>query len=416
MKTEIWVYAHWIGMENPECIGILSAQQEKTRKTFSFRYDTQWLKSKKPIVLDPDISWFSGQQFPFKKENFGVFSDSMPDTWGRTLMKRREFQLAKQNNTQPKNLFDIDFLLGVFDETRMGAMRFKTDPDAAFLDANASMPTPPWARIRELQHAAKMFENDNTTDGINEWLNILIAPGSSLGGARPKANVATEDGQLWIAKFPSKADDIDKAQWEFLAYQLALSAGIQMSESKLEHIADRYQTFFTKRFDRHFKSRIHFASGMTMTGKSEESLRDAPGSYLDLVDFIDRNGAQPDLDLAQLWRRLLFNIMISNTDDHLRNHGFLLSEKGWILSPAFDINPSVDKKGLALNIDTTNNDLEIELAMKVGEYFRLNKTQMDSIYLEVGSAVRNWKKIASSIGISRKDQELMGGAFRVQTR
>jgi serine/threonine-protein kinase HipA len=273
------------------------------------------------------------------------------------------------------------------------------------------MPIPPWARIRELQYAAKMFENEKDPDISNDWLNILIAPGSSLGGARPKANLLSEDGQLWIAKFPSKADEIDKAQWEFLAYKLALNAGINMSESKLEHISDRYNTFFTKRFDRRSQQRIHFASGMTMTGNSEESLRDSPGSYLDLVDFIDRNGAQPDLDLEQLWRRMIFNILISNTDDHLRNHGFLLSEKGWILSPAFDINPSVDKKGLALNIDMTNNDLEIELALGVGEYFRLNRTQMDHILKEVIKAVKNWEQVANSIGISRKEQQLMRDAF-----
>lgn len=246
------------------------------------------------------------------------------------------------------NLYDIDFLLGVYDETRIGGLRFKTDFNGDFLDNDNSFPTPPWTSIRELQNAVYQIENDNNTD-IKKWLEIILAPGSSLGGARPKANILDENNELWIAKFPSKNDDYDKGAWEFLAYLLAKDAGIHMSESKIQKIYNPYHTFFTKRFDRQGSKRIHFASAMTMTGYNENILRESSASYLDIAEFITNYGCNIDENLKQLWRRIVFNIMISNTDDHLRNHGFILTKNGWILSPAYDINPSIDKSGLAIN-------------------------------------------------------------------
>lgn len=401
-KTDIWVYAHWIGMPEPKCIGILSAQQAKGKKTFGFEYDNQWLKSKEQQLLDPDISWFSGTQYPQGKRNFGMFLDSMPDTWGKKLMMRR----AK------KTLYDVDFLLGVFDESRMGALRFKPSPDGPFLDNNSKYSIPHWTHIRELQKGAMALDAEE--DDADKYLNILMAPGSSLGGARPKANVLDKSGHPWIAKFPSKTDDIDKALWEYLAYQLAISSGIEMSESKIEKISGRHHTFFTKRFDRKKTDRIHFASAMTMTGNNEDTIRDKPTSYLDLADFIQFSGTENEKDLHQLWRRIVFNIAISNTDDHLRNHGFVLTSSGWRLSPAYDINPSTDKNGLALNIDTKDNALSFELARSVGEYFQLSLTQMDKILLDVIKARDKWQKIAGRIGIPRNQQEIIAQAFQVK--
>jgi serine/threonine-protein kinase HipA len=412
-KTDIYVFAHWYGMSEPKKIGILSAQQAKGKKAFSFSYAPDWISSKEQQIVDPDISWFKGPQYPNNKENFGVFMDSMPDTWGRTLMKRRAAQRAKESGEQATNLYDIDFLLGVFDETRMGALRFKLDEEGPFLDSNNGMPTPPWSTIRELQHAAKVLESDEDNEDVKKWLTILFAPGSSLGGARPKANILDDAGDLWIAKFPSKGDTVDKAAWEYLAYKLALKCGINMSESRIEKVAGNYHTFFSKRFDRFGGSRIHFASAMTMTGQNEDTIKVNPASYLDIAEFLQYNGAQNKNDLNQLWRRIVFNIAISNTDDHLRNHGFLLTEKGWILSPAFDINPSTEKSGLAINIDTNNNALEFDLAKSVGEYFQLNVKNMDAIIDEVKEAVRSWKQIAQEIGISKAEQSLMNSAFRV---
>ena len=410
-KTDIYVFAHWKGMSEPKLMGLLSAHQAKGRKTFSFEYAKEWINSGQQILVDPDIQFFNGIQYPNNKENFGVFFDSMPDTWGRTLMKRRAVIDAKAIGETPKTLYDLDFLLGVFDECRMGALRFKTSLEGHFLDDNAIFPTPPWTSRGELQEAVSNLENDHGSDAIKKWLSILLAPGSSLGGARPKANIRDNEGNLWIAKFPSVADDIDKASWEYMAYCMAVDCGIEMSECKIERLNHKHHTFFAKRFDREKNVRIHFASAMTMTGNNESTIKSITPSYMDLVDFIQNYGVDVNLNLHQLWKRIVFNIAISNTDDHLRNHGFLLCEKGWTLSPAYDINPSIDKSGLSLNIDTESNALDFELAKSVGMYFRLNEKEMDDIIQQVLNVVRGWRKYASKIGISKSEQDYMEGAF-----
>ena len=411
VKTDIYIYAHWVGMEEPTEIGVLTATQAKGKKTFSFKYHVEWIKNPNFFLLDPDLGKFSGLQYPSGKENFGVFMDSMPDNWGRTLMKRRAAELARNEKKTAPTLYEIDYLLGVNDESRMGALRFKLDRNGPFLDDNHERPTPPWAHLRALQDCVDRFEQDQDEDGIKEWLEILIAPGSSLGGARPKANIIDDKGQLWIAKFPSKNDNVDKAAWEFLAYELAINAGVEMSESKLEYLIGAYGTFLTKRFDRNGKERNHFSSAMTMTGNSEGAIAEEVG-YLDIAEFIQGNGVDIEKDLNQLWRRMIFNIAISNTDDHLRNHGFLLTDKGWRLSPAFDINPSVDKHGLAITIDGNSNALEFDLAFQVGDYFRLNIEQMNTVFAEVRRSVETWKKVAAKLKIPRGQQELMVAAFK----
>ncbi|EHQ28125.1 type II toxin-antitoxin system HipA family toxin [Mucilaginibacter paludis] len=410
-KIDVWVYAHWRGMSAPKLIGILSAHQAKGKKAFSFSYDKEWITTKEQLLLDPDIAWFGGHQYPTGKENFGIFMDSMPDTWGRTLMRRRAAIFAQEQGKKSPVLYDIDFLLGVHDMSRMGALRFKTAPEGDFLDNDPIFPTPPWSSIRELQYGASLIESNENANEVKKWLAMLMAPGSSLGGARPKANILDEQGHPWIAKFPSKNDTIDKGAWEYLAYQLAVNAGIAMAESKIEKVAGKYHTFFTKRFDRQGHERIHFASAMTMTGKNEDLIRDEAPSYLDIVEFIQFSGATVVEDLHQIWRRMIFNIFISNTDDHLRNHGFILKEEGWRLSPAFDINPSVDKNGLALNIDMDNNALNIDLAKSVGQYFRLGVKEMNIIIDEVQTSVSTWERLANEIGITRSEQMLMRRAF-----
>jgi len=410
-KTDVWVYAHWKGLIEPMLIGTLSAHQAKGRKAFSFEYDKLWINSQAQFLLDPDIAWFTGTQFPIGKENFGTFMDSMPDTWGRKLLQRRAAQKAREEGNKTPTLYELDYLLGVHDSTRMGALRFKLDPSGPFLDNDNHSPTPPWAYIRELQHSAEIFENTESAADDKKWLDLLIAPGSSLGGARPKANILDQNDHPWIAKFPSSNDTTDKAAWEYLAYLLAIGAGIEMAECKLEKVRGPFRTFFTKRFDRENGERIHFASAMTMTGKNEDTIRDETPSYLDIAEFLHYSGSDIDQDLRQLWRRIVFNITISNTDDHLRNHGFILSEKGWRLSPAYDLNPSIDKSGLALNIDMDNNMLDYNLAKSVGVFFRLKEKEMDQIIEEVRVAVGKWRNIATEIGISRAEQELMAPAF-----
>lgn len=410
-KTDIWVYAHWKGMEVPKCIGIIAAQQSKGSSIFGFEYDKQWLKSDHLFLLDPEIGLFSGTQYPEKKDNFGVFMDSMPDTWGRKLMLRRAAQKALARKEVAPKLYEIDFLLGVNDASRMGALRFKLDPDGPFLDDNKDNPTPPITHLRELEASVKAYEEDEDGKNGNEWIPMLFAPGSSLGGARPKANIIDLDGHLCIAKFPSKSDTIDKAAWEYLAYQLACKAGINMPICKLEKVRGPYHTFLSKRFDREGGERIHFASAMTMTKNSEDSIRDATPSYLEIADFIQTYGSNIEEDLHQLWRRIVFHMAISNTDDHFRNHGFLLTEKGWKLSPAYDINPSIDKNGLALNVDMHNNALNFELALSVGQFFQLNENQMHMIIKEVCTAVKDWRMLGAKLGISRAELEMMSSAF-----
>ena len=410
-KFDIYVFADWDGLETPTLVGVLSAHFAKGKKAFSFEYDKDWLKTDAQRLLDPDIVFYSGPQYPNNKENFGIFLDSMPDTWGKTLMKRRAAQEARAKNEKASALYEIDYLLGVYDESRMGALRFKTEMDGPFLDNDNQNPTPPWSSLGELQEAVNQLENDDHSDAIRKWIAVLIAPGSSLGGARPKANILDAKKNLWIAKFPSKTDTVDKAAWEFLAYQLATAAGIQMADSKIEKIGGQYHTFLTRRFDRNNRKRIHFASAMTMTGNTEDILKDSAPSYLEIVEFIENYGADVDANLHQLWRRIVFNIAISNTDDHMRNHGFLLTAKGWILSPAYDLNPSIEKEGLSLNIDMDDNALSFDLAKSAGAYFRLNDTEMNAILTDVLTVVKDWKAVAKDIGIKNSEITLMSTAF-----
>jgi len=413
-KCDIYVYADWAGLNGPIQMGVLSAHFAKGKKAFSFEYNKDWLNKGLYQNLDPDIAFYSGPQYPTDKENFGIFLDSMPDTWGKTLMKRREAQDARERGEKAKTLYEIDYLLGVYDESRMGALRFKTELDGPFLDDDDQNPTPPWSSLGDLQKAVEQLESDTQNEETKQWLAVLIAPGSSLGGARPKANILGKEKSLWIAKFPSKTDTVDKAAWEYLAYKLAIASGIDMAESKIQKISGSYHTFLTKRFDREDGGRIHFASAMTMTGNNEETLKNQTASYLDIVDFIENYGTNVKANLHQLWRRIVFNITISNTDDHLRNHGFILNEKGWELSPAYDLNPSIEKDGLALNIDMDDNALDFGLAKSVGEFFRLSGDEMDAIINEVLTKVRDWKTLAKGIGISNKEISLMESAFNIE--
>ncbi len=412
-KIDILVYADWLEISGPKLIGVLAAHQGKGRKTFSFSYDEKWLETEKPFLFDPNITWNKGQQFPIGKSDFGIFNDAMPDTWGRSLMKRREAQITKEENRTAKNLHDLDFLLGVNDESRMGGLRFKLQEKESFLNNDKARPTPPWSSVRELQHGISLIESNKDNKEVRKWLSILLAPGSSLGGARPKANIMDEKGNLWIAKFPTKEDTSDKGAWEFLAYKLAIRAGIEMAECKIEKISGKHHTFFTKRFDRIKNKRIHFASAMTMTANNEDTIKESDPSYLDIAEFIQFNESNNKQELHQLWRRMVFNIAISNTDDHLRNHGFILNKNGWKLSPAYDINPSIDKDGLSLNIDANNNSLDFDLAKSVGEYFQLKEKQMDDILKEIKAAIKNWKTEATKFGISKTEIALMSSAFKL---
>lgn len=330
---KIYVYENWRGLI-PNKIGTLYMDGGRGKEVISFEYEEEWLANEeRNFVFDPDLSMFRGRQYtPLDKSMFGVFADSCPDRWGRLLMKRREAILAKKEERKPKRLTDMDFLLGVYDETRMGALRFAVFEGGPFLANDKDLATPPWTTLRKLESASLAFEKND--DGMEEkWLRQLLAPGSSLGGARPKASVAAPDGSLWIAKFPSKNDDVNIGAWEMVVHDLATLCGLHVPEAKLECFSKNGSTFLTKRFDRKGKNRIHFASAMTLLGKTDGASAADGSSYLDIASFIRKYGAAPKKDLQELWRRIVFNMAVSNTDDHLRNHGFLLSDEGWLLSP-----------------------------------------------------------------------------------
>jgi len=300
VKTDVLVYAHWFGMNEPIKIGVLSAQEVRGSIVWSFNFEKNWLKQNPNVFLDPDLMSFTGNQYVSGlKTIFGMFGDSMPDTWGRTLLKKREVLFQEPGKT-PKRLTELDFLLGVFDESRMGGLRFKLDEEGPFLDNDVLHSIPPIANVRELEFAANMVETEDDIESVRKWLQILLAPGSSLGGSRPKSTVIDENGDLWIAKFPSRLDTIDKGAWDYLAWKLAKDAGIQVPMARMEKLSERHHTFFSKRFDREGADRVHFASAMTMTGHVEIELRNQPASYLELAEFIQFHGASPETDLKKL--------------------------------------------------------------------------------------------------------------------
>ena len=416
-RREILVYAHWVGFNEPTLMGILYASLNKGKELFSFEYNAEWLKLKEATAIDPDLQLFSGPQYLNEdKSNFGIFLDSSPDRWGRLLMRRKEAALARKEERKPRNLFESDYVLGVFDANRMGALRFKIAVDGAFLDDNAQMSAPPWTALRDLEYASLQLERDDAPDDPEylQWLNMLMAPGSSLGGARPKANVQDTDGSLWIAKFPSGNDDKDIGAWEQLIYEMAIQCGIDMAESRIQKFSHHQHTFITKRFDRTADGqRIHFASAMTLLGYTDGVDHQDGVSYLDLVEFLMQNGASIDEDLVKLWTRVVFNICVSNTDDHLRNHGFILTDGGWVLSPAYDINPIEGGNGLKLNVDSEDNSQNLELALSVAPYFRLEPEEAQLIIDHILEVVSNWQILAKKMGISRAEIERMGGCFMV---
>lgn len=415
-KRCVYVYANWQGMEEPVLMGELYSERLKGKEIFSFEYNSTWLASDQAQLIDPELQLYSGlQHLGTDQKNFGLFLDSSPDRWGRLLMRRREAAMARIEERAEQNLFETDYLLGVFDGHRMGALRFKLVMDGSFLNDNRELASPPWTSLSELEQISLKLEQDDIIEDPEylKWLSMLIAPGASLGGARPKANIVGKDGSLWIAKFPSRNDEGDTGGWEMVTYELAIAAGIKMAESKAQKFSSNHYTFLTKRFDRTTDGeRIHFASAMTMLGYTDGQDHDDGISYLELAEFISENGANISNDLEELWRRIVFNICVSNTDDHLRNHGFILSASGWLLSPAYDINPVETGTGLKLNISDNDNSLDLALAMEVHEFFRLSKDRATEIINEVKTAVRTWKDIATKYGLSRAEQELKARAFK----
>ena len=393
----------WVWLDDPafgplQHIGTLSRGE---RGSVRFAYEPTWLRHAHAFPLDPELDLFAGEFFP-GNSNFGVFMDSCPDRWGQILMKRREAVEAKEEGRTPRTLGPWEFLLGVQDCTRMGALRFSRPRESIFL-ADEALSAPPVARIAELQAVA--FEltrkKQDDLDKIREWLKVLVAPGSSLGGARPKANLVDEDGSLWIAKFPSADDDYDVAVWEKLLQDLAQNCGIAVPDSRLMQIGSGYHTFLVKRFDRIGSHRRFFASAMTMLGHIDTE----DASYLEMAEFLATYGEADHIaqDLEELFTRVVFNVATANRDDNLRNHGFIRSPEGWRLAPAFDMNPSFRKDEHVLSLDLYNRQPDLEIVLATADYYRLGINRARKIVDDVYRVVGGWKTRARKLGLSSQE-------------
>lgn len=410
-EKEIYVFADFSPFHN-DFIGTIYVSQTRGKEFYSFEYEQSWLENQH-MMLDPDLHLYKGRQYiNDDKYIFGVFADSCPDRWGRRLMKRREELRAKKAKEKPRKLLESDYLLGVYDEARMGGLRFKTNLNGEFLSNDEDCATPPWTSLRELEQASIAFENDDAgLDG--KWLKQLLAPGSSLGGARPKASVMAPDGSLWIAKFPSKHDDFNSGAWEMVAHDLALMCGLNVPEAKIGKFSKLGTTFLVKRFDRVGEQRIHFSSAMTMLGKKDGANATDGSSYLEIVSFLRANGAKPKRDLQELWKRIVFSMAVSNTDDHFRNHGFVLSDEGWELSPLYDVNPDIYGEYLSLNVDSDDSSIDFDLATDAAPFYGVEEEQATKLVVSIKNIVQdNWQLLAKKYGISRGEMDRMRPAFR----
>jgi serine/threonine-protein kinase HipA len=379
--------------------------------TLRFEYDKSWLASPDNFNLDPDLSLDKAPFFPRPElGNFGVFLDSSPDRWGQTLLQRRESLEAKDTGRKRRNLYAWDYLIGVQDLTRQGAFRFKLAGSDLFLDSH-KLAAPPVTSLEGIEAIARQLSQKkiDDLDVLRKWLAVLVAPGASLGGARPKANFTEADGSLWIAKFPAKDDDRDVGAWEWVLHQLAKPSGIVVPPAKLMRFGEGFQTFSVKRFDRRDDRRVFYSSAMTILKKSQSE----GSSYLEIAQFIQRHGcaAHTTEDLIQLFRRVAFNVAVGNRDDHLRNHGFLLTAAGWRLSPAFDVNPSVTNADHVLHLDDHDNRPSLETVLATCGFYQIGETVAKRIIGGIVAAVAKWPQVAKRSEISNGDIELTAGAF-----
>ena len=403
-EVEVWLDSDFLERTR---VGALSHD----RGTLRFAYDSAWLKNPQAFALDPDLSLGDGSYFPNAEAgNFRVFDDSAPDRWGQTLMKRREALAAKDEGRKPRTLYAWDFLLGVEDVSRQGALRYRRPGEDAFL-AHETLTVPPAASLRELEIVAREITAKRIDDlkALRHWLKVLVAPGASLGGARPKASFAETNGSLWIAKFPARDDTRDVGAWEALAQQLAARVGIEVPTSELRRFSGEYHTFCVQRFDRLGVRRRFYASAMALLRKDQSE----GTSYLELAEFLHARGAKDyiEADLEQLFRRVAYNVAIGNRDDHLRNHGFLLTPTGWRLAPAFDLNPSTERADHVLNIDESDNRPSLPTVIETSEWYVGSKDRGRRIVTEVLHETRRWRQAAQALRIARADIELTATAF-----
>lgn len=403
-KLLVYADLHWL--HTPALVGELSYESLRGADSYGFSFAPTWLQTQRDLFLSSDLNNYTGMQYTaVDRDIFGCFSDALPDRWGRTLLNRRE-QLQAQEQRRPlRRLSSFDYLLGIDDYSRMGAFRFKETPDSDFINSDPTLKIPPLTDIRTLEAAGSAIEQSEAHNALPEkkWIAQLIQPGTSLGGARPKASVTDLDGALCVAKFPSRKDDYDVELWEHLCHLLARKAGVEVADTKVLKAIGPYHTLISRRFDRTADGRrIHFASAMTLLGLQDGNNAADGHGYLDLVDFIVQHCTAVESNLRELYRRVAFYICVGNSDDHFRNHGFLLTPKGWTLSPAYDINPTLNSSQ-SLLISSVSNQAAFSQLRAAAEDYLLTRETADAILAEVQAALVDWSTLATQIGIPRRE-------------
>lgn len=403
-KLLVYADLHWL--HTPALVGELSYESLRGADSYGFSFAPTWLQTQRDLFLSADLNNYTGMQYTAAdRDIFGCFSDALPDRWGRTLLNRREQILAQEQRRPLRRLSSFDYLLGIDDYSRTGAFRFKETPDSDFINSDPTLKIPPLTDIRTLQEAGRAIEQSEAHNVLPEkkWIAQLIQPGTSLGGARPKASVTDLDGALCVAKFPSRKDDYDVELWEHLCHLLARKAGIEVADTKVLKAIGPYHTLISRRFDRTADGRrIHFASAMTLLGLQDGNNAADGHGYLDLVDFIVQHCTAVESNLRELYRRVAFYICVGNSDDHFRNHGFLLTPKGWTLSPAYDINPTLNTSQ-SLLISSVSNQAAFSQLRAAAEDYLLTRETADAILAGVQAALVDWSTLATQIGIPRRE-------------
>ncbi len=412
MKS-LFVYADFDWLNRPTLVGELGYESLRGSDSYSFEYDKDWLKKYGNLFLSADINNYPGRQYTMPgKDIFGCFSDALPDRWGRTLLHQREQLLAEEEQRLVRRLSSFDYLTGIDDFARMGGFRFSEKPDGPFINCDEHLRIPPVTDLHALVEASLEIERSEESNVLPEkkWLQQLVRPGSSLGGSRPKAGVIDEDGKLCIAKFPSRNDEYDVALWEHLSHLLAKEVGITSADTRVINSGEKYHVLLSRRFDRTEEGRVHFASAMTLLGLTDGCDAKTGNGYLDIVDFILQHCRDVNENLRQLYRRVAFNIAIGNSDDHFRNHGFLLTPHGWVLSPAYDMNPSLCGYQ-SLLINSSTNESSLDILLDSCEEYMIVPADAKVIVDEVVKGVSQWRSLAVRLGISKREIDLFAQVY-----
>ena len=414
MRT-LFIYADFDWLDKPLLVGELGYESLRGSDSYSFKYDNDWLRQYGSLFLSADINNYPGQQYTQPdRDIFGCFSDALPDRWGRLLLNRREQILATEDKRPVRKLSSFDYLMSIDDFSRMGGFRFKETPDGEFINCDNHLRIPPLTDIRALVAASMEIEKSEELRLLPEmkWLMQLVHPGTSLGGVRPKAGIVNDVGQLCVAKFPSRNDDYDVGLWEHLSHLLAKEAGVMVAETSVVETGEKYHVMISRRFDRTDDGRRkHFASALTLLGLTDGCGAKTGNGYLDIVDFILQNCCDVEENLRQLYRRVVFNIAIGNSDDHFRNHGFLLTPRGWTLSPAYDMNPTLNEYQ-ALLINSTTNQADLGILLDSSEEYMIGKEEAKRIINEVKAGVKQWKSIAIRLGIAKRETDVLEQVFQ----